>query len=338
MTDNTPTSEVKYDPELRRSHVIILGAGASKAAFPGGDAKGNIVPVMNELVEVANLKRFLDYRGIKELPNNFEELYSELLNRGDQEILKIIEFAVWQYFVCMEMPIKPTLYDHLILSLRDKDMIATFNWDPFLIEARLRNRKVKSLPQLAFLHGNVRIGYCKEHNEYGIMASRCPICDEYIKPTALLYPVLEKDYDFNKFIKTQWDMLGAYLESACTLTIFGYSGPASDTKAVELMKKAWGEVQKRNLEQIEIIDIKSDQELYETWKPFIYPGHYEVRKSLYESYIGRFPRRSAEAFWAQFMDARFIDGIEYPKDASWENLRKFYSPLLEEENTDIEES
>ncbi len=330
-------SEIEYNSECNKSHVIILGAGASKAAFPNGDSRGNILPVMNELVEAANLKRFLDFQGIKDVPNNFEELYSKLHNRGDKKILRTIESAIWQYFVGLRMPTEPTLYDHLMLSLREKDIIATFNWDPFLVEARLRNRKVKSLPQLAYLHGNVRIGCCKEHEEYGIIASKCPICDKFIKPTDLLYPILEKDYDQNKFIKAQWEKLEAYLQNAYILTIFGYGAPSSDVKAIELMKKAWGKVGKRNLEQVEIINTMNEDDLYKTWKPFIHTDHYEIKNDFYKSYIGRFPRRSCEAFWDQSMEHKYIDGIEYPKNVSWDELYKLYSILFEEEGFKIEE-
>jgi hypothetical protein len=33
----------------------------------------------------------------------------------------------------LELPDHPTVYDHLLLSLRKKDAIFTFNWDPFLL-------------------------------------------------------------------------------------------------------------------------------------------------------------------------------------------------------------
>jgi len=49
------------------------------------------------------------------------------------------------------------------------------------------------------------------------------------------------------------------------LTIFGYSAPKSDVEAIELMKGAWGDKYKRNLEQIEIIDVKEEAELSNTW-------------------------------------------------------------------------
>lgn len=52
-----------------------------------------------------------------------------------------------------------------LLALREKDTIFTFNWDPFLFDAYQRNRHAVSLPSIYFLHGNVRIGACEEHDE-----------------------------------------------------------------------------------------------------------------------------------------------------------------------------
>ncbi|MHA1748548.1 MAG: hypothetical protein ACTSXN_02865 [Promethearchaeota archaeon] len=42
----------------------------------------------------------------------------------------------------------PTIYDYLILSLRKKDVIATFNWDPLLVQAAWKNRNF-DLPNIS---------------------------------------------------------------------------------------------------------------------------------------------------------------------------------------------
>jgi len=49
-----------------------------------------------------------------------------------------------------------------LLSLRKKDAVCTFNWDPFLYDAWIRNRHL-DLPEIFFLHGNVRCGHCPTH-------------------------------------------------------------------------------------------------------------------------------------------------------------------------------
>lgn len=43
-----------FDPRInvnRSPHVVILGAGASRAAFPYGNAKGRRLPVMADLAD-----------------------------------------------------------------------------------------------------------------------------------------------------------------------------------------------------------------------------------------------------------------------------------------------
>jgi hypothetical protein len=36
-------------------HVVLLGAGASLAAFPNGDANGNKLPLMNDLIATVGI-------------------------------------------------------------------------------------------------------------------------------------------------------------------------------------------------------------------------------------------------------------------------------------------
>lgn len=86
----------------------------------------------------------------------FESIYDEIATTGRCPSLKAaIESKVKGYFESLEMPDEPTLYDYLLLSLRETDLIATFNWDPFLVRAFIRNRDLAALPQLAFLYGSV---------------------------------------------------------------------------------------------------------------------------------------------------------------------------------------
>jgi hypothetical protein len=157
-------------PENLRGHVVILGAGASVQALPQGDVNGRKLPTMNNFVEVLNLETVLMQAGIEFQGRNFETIYSELyMKNPESDFLKRIEEAVYSYFNNLELPEKPTLYDHLLLSLRPKDLIATFNWDPFLFDAWERNSLIAPLPQIAYLHGNVRIGYCLDDNCHEIV-------------------------------------------------------------------------------------------------------------------------------------------------------------------------
>jgi hypothetical protein len=65
------------------------------------------------------------------------------------------------------------------------------------------------------------------------------------------------------------------------LTIFGYSAPSSDIEAVRLQKKAWGDLDKRQLEEVSIIDIISENEITKKWEQFIYSHHYRYSNDFF---------------------------------------------------------
>ncbi|MEO9264135.1 MAG: hypothetical protein ABI282_08560 [Candidatus Baltobacteraceae bacterium] len=70
------TQEIQ-DIQVSKPHVVILGAGASRAALPQGDCVGNLLPVMDDLVEICRLDGILASAGF-DTKRNFEELYSEI--------------------------------------------------------------------------------------------------------------------------------------------------------------------------------------------------------------------------------------------------------------------
>lgn len=150
-------------------------------------------------------------------------------------------------------------------------------------------------------------------------------------PTKLLYPIGEKNYNSDPFIKEQWNILGQAIDQAYALTIFGYGAPKSDVEAVSLMKKAWGKIEDRSMEQVEIIDIKENEELADTWSEFIFSHHYEAHKSFFDSHLYKVPRRSIEAYFEMFFNANFIDPHEFPKDASFVQLEAFVRNLTKYE-------
>ena len=134
---------------MHRPHVVLLGAGASRAALPDGDASGRLVPVMADILDAVPLKDLFDQAGVQVRENDFEEAYSRIAEDQDHsDLAQMIEKNVFDYFDSLKLPTVPTLYDHLLLSLREKDVIATFNWDPFLLQAakrcRLLNGKIAS--------------------------------------------------------------------------------------------------------------------------------------------------------------------------------------------------
>jgi len=115
---------------------------------------------MADLIESLGLAAAIANAGFSN-SSDFESLYDEIATSGKAPGLKDeIEAKVQAYFEALELPEPPTLYDHLVLSLRDSDYIATFNWDPFLAQAFSRNRQAARMPKLLFLHGNVEVGIC----------------------------------------------------------------------------------------------------------------------------------------------------------------------------------
>ena len=313
-------------------HVVIVGAGASRAACPGGDAEGRILPVMTDLIEVVNLQPLLTKHGISGADANFENVYDDVLQKGDLQFAADLERQVYDYFSRLVLPDVATVYDYLLLSLRPKDLIATFNWDPLLAQAFRRHEGKIALPQLAFLHGNVAFGYCEEDRRCGWFDDDCETCGQAFIPTPLLYPVREKHYNMNPFISSQWELLAWHLKHAYFLTIFGYSAPTTDVAARDAMMEAWRRNESREIAQINIIDVKTPEVLHESWQDFITRSHYGTMNSFMRSYLARHPRRSCDALFAATMmlDPWKDDWI--PEFESYEKLRDWLDPLWREEH------
>ena len=105
-----------------RPHIVLLGSGASRAAFPQGDLHGKILPTMSDLIDTIDLFPLL--KGIKidsEKLTNFELLYSDLSSKPEHgHLLKKLENKVYNYFSALKLPSTATHYDRLLLSLRKK--------------------------------------------------------------------------------------------------------------------------------------------------------------------------------------------------------------------------
>jgi len=313
--------------DVETPHVVILGAGASIASVIKGDKNGLRLPSMMNFVEILDLSKLLEDNGI-ESNRNFELIYSDLHNTNpDSKLIKEVESRVYDYFSKLELPDKPTIYDYLVLSLREKDVIATFNWDPFLLQAYIRNQHVAKLPKLLFLHGNVMLGICVKDKLKGVNGSICNKCGNTLTPSKLLYPVANKDYISDSFISNEWTTLKNVLHQACVVTIYGYGAPESDKSAIELMSEAWGKVSSRNMEQIEIIDIKPETKLVKSWKKFIHTHHYETHKDFMKSFIALYPRRTGEAYITQYFDAKFLESNPLPQKLNFNDLWKWFDEL-----------
>ncbi len=319
-----------------RSHLFILGAGATMATIPNGDKNGLKSSVMANFLHNIGEENLLSGIPLKTKSNNIEEIYTELTDsdRYNETVVKI-EDTIWHYFAKFQLPDNPTLYDFLILSLRSKDCIATFNWDPLLLQAYERDLKITSdLPKLLFLHGNVGIGLC--YNCRVLAPLQDKFCDECGKPlekAKLMYPVPKKDYDNDLFIRHNKELLLHYLKTAGILTIWGYGAPISDSIAKGFMIKAFDEGSHR-LDLIEIIDIKEGNELLGTWAPFIKTTNHHIKifRNLLKSLVGEFPRRSIEGYVNRDIKGSWLSRRPILKEGmTFEELSKALEPILKQE-------
>lgn len=327
LPDFNPITNVNASP-----HVIILGAGASKAAFPRGDATGKRVPLMTELPDCLGLRSLLGSAGFPD-DADFESVYDELSTAGKcPSLVEQMNIRLRCYFESLVLPESPTLYDYLLLSLREKDLIATFNWDPFLAKAYKRNREVQKLPQIAFLHGNVEAAVCLLDRVKGFRGESCQKCGKEFQPTKLLYPTRNKNYKSDPFIVNEWDLLRDFLKRAYMLTIFGYGAPSADAAAVHLMSGFWGKNPTFELAQVNIVDIKPEEDLEKTWLPFLCRNHYAVHGQLSGAWILRYPRRSCEALaMATLQNDPWRDNL-LPEFETLAKLHAWVAPLIGEEH------
>ena len=324
-----PSKHVNESP-----HVAILGAGASKAACPVGDKRGRQLPLMNDLVRVVGLEPTLAKAGIDHEGKNFEEIFSDLYEkRGRTGIVSDLEHAVRQYFSSMVLPDKVTVYDKLLLSLRKKDLIATFNWDPFLVQAYVRNRTAckGNIPEIVHLHGDVATGYCETDRIRDYAGTLCLKCGKALTISPLLYPIKNKNYAEDLFIKNQWKGFQAYLGVAYLVTIYGYSAPETDAKAVEAMYSVWRDNPHKELAQLEIIDVKPPEEMLSRWERFIVGDHVSPMRRFEDSWLARHPRRSCDSFADATLQNDPWRENPIPDIDDLHSLQTWVLPLIKEE-------
>ncbi len=332
------SSEVTVDDEIEnprrvRPHLVLLGAGASRAATPNGDAYGRRLPVMADFVETLGLAPMLEAADIAWRSRNFEDLYSDIVATRPSSAIRIeLEQVVGEYFSSLSLPESPTIYDYLVLGLRRKDVIATFNWDPFLIQAYRRSARVtQSLPRLLFLHGCVAHGFCAKDQVSGSRGALCSKCGQPFVADRLLFPVATKNYSSSPEISFAWNSVRKVMKDSLMLTIFGYGAPKSDGDAVALLKSAWGEKEVRQFEQVDIVDVRPKDQLADLWSDFIHTHHYDVFSDFHTSFLAMHPRRSIEAFYNQYIEAKFIDENPAPIGVDLGTLHSWYSQLVEAE-------
>lgn len=317
-----------------RPHVVLMGAGASVAAIPNGDKNGMKTSVMDGFIEKLGMSGIISDLKLETKSNNLEDIYAEIAGKPEYESVRDdLDKSIRNYFSAFEIPETPTVYDYLLLSLKEKDLVATFNWDPLLIQAYQRVSKITNkLPDLAFLHGNVLVGYCLNHKYGGNLDNVCPKCNKRFSPSRLLYPITQKNYNDDFFTADNWKALRNYLSKAYLVTIFGYSAPKTDVEAVDMLKEAWGNVDKRNMEDFEFIDIQDEEALIATWNEFVHTHHYSYTTSFFESSLAKFPRRTTEELFDRTQNCHWTSAKSpFTQDMTFSDLRNSVINLVLEE-------
>lgn len=321
-------------------HVIILGAGASIASTMRNPEKNErVLPSMANIIQVLGLEKLIEPIpvDIRKFDNDFEKFYSKLYDRPELNDTRFkIEKRIFDYFNKLLLPDTPTIYDYLVLSLRPKDVIATFNWDPFLYQAYDRISKYTKPAGILFLHGNAAIGYSSVSGIAGPSNHYDGITGEFLKPTQLFFPVEQKDYNSDEFIKGQWEELSLHLKVAERITIFGYSAPKSDIEAMSLLNESWGGYELRHMEQFEIVDVQDEKIVKESWHEFIHTHHYKYITDFFNSSIAYHPRRTIEDFYRMVLPMNsgnmFREGNKVPDNfKSLDDMWDWYKILIQAE-------
>jgi len=285
---------------------------------------------MTDFVDIVGIRGIIE-KSDEDADANFEVSYSRIHRAAKSTILQELDQVTRNYFSRLELPDYPTLYDYLVLSLRPKDLIITFNWDPLLVQAYKRWRNLGPvLPSVVFLHGNVDLGV-NEADRVCAFLSDAHALGRHLKPTRLLYPVEQKDYNSDIFVADQWRMATDFLSEAYYVTVIGYSAPTTDVEARSLLLKAWRDNPTRELAEIDIIDIRDAAAVEASWTDFIVRSHGGAYANFSHSNLTRHPRRSCEAFAFATLQQSPWPEDQYPVARSLADLRAWIAPLLAEE-------
>ncbi len=279
-------------------HLVILGAGATCAAYPYGDNNGKPIPGMNGFMEKTGLvDEFPEDRDEIETTPNLESLFSKWHENPEKKALcDKLERTIQRYFSELE-PIGMNLYVKLLLSLTNRDVIATFNWDPLLSDSyKMLSREIThDLPRVLFLHGNVAMGYCLNCMRVGYLHDKCEKCGSAFVEMPLLYPIEHKNYNEDIYIRSAWKDLEKAIIHSTAITFFGYSAPKSDAAAIAMMKQAFSKDPLRNVVKYQLINIADESELRKNYGAFeVKQEQLSIVSSFYDSFIARYPRRSAD--------------------------------------------
>lgn len=318
--------------KLLDPHVVILGAGASIASCPF-DKNGKTVPALVNIHNILGLTEKLQSYGFSEKEmENFELLFSNIVGVSEySELQNDLEIAVRDYFQSLQIPDVVTLYDYLVLSLTEKDAIITFNWDPFLLQAYLRNIKVGNLPQLIFPHGNVGVGICYDCKNKGYAKYLCPSCMKSFNDMPLLFPIQKKNYYDNSIIENEWEVAKDYLSRAAGITVFGYGAPETDLEAYNLLKESYKKSNITTIAPFSIINLKSEEETQKKkWSEIYDDRMFLFLYSFKDSILWTSPRVSLEHLFDAILQQQPRSNTKSYRDfETLEELQNFVQTITE---------
>lgn len=118
------------------------------------------------------------------------------------------------------------------------------------------------------------------------------------------------------------------MREAFAFTVFGYGAPSSDVDAVSLMRDAWKAKSSRELNQIELVDLKSKSEVRAKWRDFFTTQHCTVVQTFNESFIGRWLRRTCEALFQPVAYGKWAKQPPPVHLMSFRDIEKWLAPLI----------
>ena len=157
------------------------------------------------------------------------------------------------------------------------------------------------------------------------------MCRMALAESSIMFPHHEKDYASDGIIARDWAFVAKRLKAAFHLTIFGYSGPATDYKAKELLLDGWKRTPMRDFSHVEIVDVGDGDGLRRNWRAFIPFHHDMVVRSFWESTIARWPRRTAEYKTAASLYGAVSERIGPMRTGSLRELQAWHAEMAEAE-------
>lgn len=141
----------------------------------------------------------------------------------------------------------------------------------------------------------------------------------------LLFPIGEKDYSSYSVIQNQWHRALYYLSRAAGITIYGYSAPASDLNAVELLKSAFKQSNTQDIAPFTIINLKKNESVQKSkWKDFFDARMVFFCESFEETILWSHPRVSLEAMFDSILQGHPRETLKpFRKFFKLEDLQAF---------------